>query len=898
VLSLLDEISAIERGATFYRTDLHVHTFGGSHDVVDRLMTPEAIVAEAVRLGLDIVAITDHNEICNVEPALAAAVDQGVLVIPGVELSTSRGHLLAYLPTLSALRKFYGRVDIVDAGNPESRCKSGVSEILDELNRLGGFGVLAHVDGGSGFEHENPGGSPHKADVICHPALLGLELTDPKCGISYSEGDSEAYRAQMGSDRISKLGLGSKQFLARLVFSDAHSLSKLGKNAARKERVSRIKMDTPSFSGLRIALDDADARVRIEDDIPRSVPQILGIRFEGGFLDGEAIHLSQNLNCIIGGRGTGKSTTFEALRCLTGPNKAPVVDSEIWPQELSLLWRDAAGNVHTLRRPFGEDIFNEDDPETGPVSFRVECYGQGETAKLSQRAQTDPLALLSYLDRFVDVQNSIDLETEVRDELLELQTRIEEAENKVKRIPDLQRQLTTVRQQLAALQQLNAAEVIAMQRNLAMERTLRGSIEEDWRAAREAITSSAGHDRLRQMLARRGDTPLVVGASEYTGIAAAAERLQAKLRDNESELTADVASFDEVISDKIRVWKQKDASALAKIEEKRKELEAKGVRLDMAFIQKLARDEADFNKRLEVLNAWKPHLTELRRTRKDALKRRWAERERTAGIRDAYARKATATLRNSLTDLHVTLKYARNAASPQAAALIQQAMGWRTNQVPRATLLTESMTLPSLLEAVEKKKIAAIAVLTTADGAKPFSRTDATDICERLGDPQIKAALERAEVHDLPRLTVTKNVAKDGAEPRYVTRDFARLSLGQQQSVLLALLLASEGSDPLIIDQPEDNLDGEFIYSSFVPVLRRAKERRQIVVVTHNPNIAVLGDAELIVVLKSQSDKGVITTRGSIDHAETRDAACVILEGAREAFTRRARIYGMQTRSS
>ena len=66
-------------------------------------------------------------------------------------------------------------------------------------------------------------------------------------------------------------------------------------------------------------------------------------------------------------------------------------------------------------------------------------------------------------------------------------------------------------------------------------------------------------------------------------------------------------------------------------------------------------------------------------------------------------------------------------------------------------------------------------------------------------------------------------------------------------------------------------------------MLRRAKERRQIVIVTRNANIAVLGDAEQIIVLKSQSDRGIITARGSIDDPETRDAACNILEGAREA---------------
>jgi ABC-type transport system involved in cytochrome bd biosynthesis fused ATPase/permease subunit len=94
----------------------------------------------------------------------------------------------------------------------------------------------------------------------------------------------------------------------------------------------------------------------------------------------------------------------------------------------------------------------------------------------------------------------------------------------------------------------------------------------------------------------------------------------------------------------------------------------------------------------------------------------------------------------------------------------------------------------------------------------------------------------------------------------------------------------------------KNNLDGEFIYTTLVPVLRRAKERRQVIIVTHNPNVAVLGDAEQIVVMKAFNDRGEIIARGSIDSPEIRDAACAILEGAREAFLRRAKIYGIQVR--
>jgi ABC-type histidine transport system ATPase subunit len=217
-------------------------------------------------------------------------------------------------------------------------------------------------------------------------------------------------------------------------------------------------------------------------------------------------------------------------------------------------------------------------------------------------------------------------------------------------------------------------------------------------------------------------------------------------------------------------------------------------------------------------------------------------------------------------------------------------MNWRTSQVQRAHILVKDLTLPKLLEAVAKKTPAPLQALRTPEGSVVFSKADADAILEALADPAHLFRLERAHVVDRPILTVTR-AASGGGKP--VVRDFSRLSLGQQQSVLLALMLSVETDRPLIIDQPEDNLDSEFIYRTLVPVLRRAKERRQVIVVTHNANIAVLGDAEQIVVLKSNADAGMVFSRGSIDHPETRDLACATLEGSEEAFRRRAKIYGV-----
>src|SRR5690606_8588256 len=101
-------------------------------------------------------------------------------------------------------------------------------------------------------------------------------------------------------------------------------------------------------------------------------------------------------------------------------------------------------------------------------------------------------------------------------------------------------------------------------------------------------------------------------------------------------------------------------------------------------------------------------------------------------------------------------------------------------------------------------------------------------------------AIQRCAFDDLPEIIVAKTVTDSDGKVSAIIRQFSQLSLGQQQSILLTILLFSKSRTPLIIDQPEDNLDSEFIYKTLVRSLRLIKERRQIIVVTHNANIAVL----------------------------------------------------------
>lgn len=121
-------------------------------------------------------------------------------------------------------------------------------------------------------------------------------------------------------------------------------------------------------------------------------------------------------------------------------------------------------------------------------------------------------------------------------------------------------------------------------------------------------------------------------------------------------------------------------------------------------------------------------------------------------------------------------------------------------------------------------------------------------------------------------------------------RSVSSVSPGQRATALLALVLSS-GSEPLIIDQPEDDLDNRHIYEEIVRVLGNVCQSRQVIVATHNANIPVLGDAELIVALDADADRGGLLAIGGLEDATVASHARRILEGGEEAFEARYRRY-------
>ena len=131
-------------------------------------------------------------------------------------------------------------------------------------------------------------------------------------------------------------------------------------------------------------------------------------------------------------------------------------------------------------------------------------------------------------------------------------------------------------------------------------------------------------------------------------------------------------------------------------------------------------------------------------------------------------------------------------------------------------------------------------------------------------------------------------------EPRYslLFQDtgIEQLSPGQRGALLLIFyLLVDKGRMPIILDQPEENLDNETVVSLLVPVLAEAKKKRQIIMVTHNPNLAVVCDAEQVIYSSFDRRNGSKITyiSGSIEHSPVNQQVVTVLEGTKPAFDNR-----------
>ena len=892
--SFSPEIQALlgtQPGARFLKADLQVHTpadpqFPGAEptDANARRALARAYLEAAVGRGIEVIGVTEHNDVSWIDDLRYAANGLGLHLLPGFEVETKEGiHVLCVFDPdtkVARLEEFLVQLGLTAEKRAQRRHHVAANRDLPDLvdfiqDACGGICIAAHIESDKGLlvaVRESA-----RVNAWKTPSLLAAQISKPPHEIT--SGNGRIIRCEepvYERDRN----------LAYVLTSDARSPETIGSTW------TWIKMDEVGVEGLRQAFLDPNSRISFED--PRERRQggrLLGVRWDGGFLGDVHFPLNPELNALIGGRGTGKSTVIETIRYAfdlghrtmevdraaevlrerafkSGSKISVVIETDAPARKRYVIERTAP------HAPVVRDELGQPRPELDPLQLLKPCvYGQKEIYGIAQ----EPPALLSLLDGFCadDLRAVADKERALLDAcsanarvLLDTQRRIDDAESKLAELPNLEEwrkrfreagfeELLRERRQLDREQRLfDEAEKVLSDR----ERHLR-SLDDNDRMAR-VLDLPAGEEELpnRDLLVS-GHEALDKADQQWRGAVAT---LATVVADARTEL------------DRLRVlWTERRDARASEFDAALRTLQERVPDVDPARY-------LDVERRIEQLIPLRESVEALRKAVADA-------------------REERARLLIDLADVRSERYRIRERA---ATNLNQRLAGTLVVDVAyRGDRDRFAERLAGLKTGARKDNLTRMAREPNFTPASFGAAVRARDVQAKLGLPAGQAtALETAideqtllelEVEDLLDSVELKLDVALGGTPEY--RSLDRLSPGQKSTAIL-LLVMQESKDPLLIDQPEDDLDNRFIYDDIVKRLREAKPARQFLIATHNANIPILGDAEQIVVLDAKEIsgppvRGYVRTRGSIDAVPVRDAAEEILEGGKEAFELRQRKY-------
>jgi ABC-type cobalamin/Fe3+-siderophores transport system ATPase subunit len=618
---------------------------------------------------------------------------------------------------------------------------------------------------------------------------------------------------------------------------------------------------------------------------------IESIEVTGGFLAGLSLQLPPGLTCIIGPRGSGKSTLAEAIRYgLLGAGGASKLRADLIQANLgaSLVTirtaPDQRGESYVIRRSYRQPatiVSSEGrtmttiDLERGTF-LPLDAYGTAEIESIAdesfgarRRALLDELigddlrqVLLTVSERRRDLESNADAIKATQRLIIDLTEQIEEigdARVRLATLPPIEPgQHPSGLVQSAQQQQTNDREA----RNLTKAATVTASFRQD---LHELIRKRRAE--LSQPLAIEGSANSVILQAGERTLAGALSTIERLLADLDTELVRAEESLQQIDV------KLQAAHVAHKAEYDR--LQQQDLAASQAVRERSLREQ-------EVA-----HLMGLESQRQEAR----GELTKLLALRD------------SLKGSYLLDWEKISQLRTRVAAQLQQQAGnkVRIRVLVNADILGYQQMLTEGLRGAHVRNhediLATLLRLRPEELAQIVRDNDLTEFEQQtsLGKERsakiVEAFRKNLDLFDLELVTIDDQVrielnVASTSDPHF--KDATELSRGQKCTALLPLLLARRDT-PLIIDQPEDNLDNHFIYETVVDAIGRLKPRRQMVFITHNANIPVLGDADLVVVMNSDGKRGFIEKTGGLD--DCREEIIDLLEGGHEAFELRRQRY-------
>lgn len=907
---------------------------GESYDLSNdagRRAFAQRYVSELVSKGVEVVVLADHNTGDWIDLMVEEGGRQGICVFPGCEITTGSGadgiHLVVIGEHGKSSRDFdvllggvlgfmepnYPRFHQRDHSKVPGSSGKTIGDILDDLPD--DYLVIApHALTENGIASGNTAQGDIRWRAIHHPRLVAVDPGD--CGGEADDSFNGKFRTR------NLVNFPRLREIAFVATSDAYSLDRLG------ARFSWIRMEVPSLEGLRQAFLDHEARIicswdaRLRDypdENPNNVRHswISSLTLEGRLGNSSnplSIDFHPALNVVIGGRGSGKSTVVAAIRQLySGTQTLPEnvrIEAESFSEaifgEASIEAQHKIQNSQeTQTASWSERNGKKTETSSGemvPTTFGVRVVNQKELFERVSRDRHDPLAasrsFLAFLDeglgllktqspkadtwwrRFLDAGELWTLKTS---ELLRL-------ERDVAELPAVRAKIKEIEAQVAALDSPEARTRRQGNDSRLREKAFLDEREGFLKAFIEDLRGTLTREPPQTALENPADglTPLLASLAEIEymlvrGVTDAISKAESGITEWRQE--ADTSEW----SGSVRDAEEDNHRYLEELG--RKGIDPSAYR---GLKEQLSSQQAT-ERTLAALEGKLPSAQDEQRTTWLVLERLLDERRETRQSLLQQVSDRSGRLRFKLMPFSDVIGWRES---------VRELLNLRSDAFVEDVPLLANWLWTNDAQRVERWAEWRLALATGDFGSifgkdKGITRTDWQKRLEKL-DSTIRLRLAFEVADD----TVEIAFLRDGGDPEKDGdwQDITRGSPGQRTAAMLGFVL-HHGDEPLVLDQPEDDLDTEWISELVVAELRASRWKRQLIVVTHNANIPVNGDAERVVVLENQG--GAIRVRtsladagrtalhcGAIEVPEVRTDIQNIMEGGIRAFIQRERKYG------
>ncbi|MBL4933044.1 TrlF family AAA-like ATPase [Clostridium paridis] len=917
------------KGNRWYKCDFHLHT-PASECFTDKSITPEQFIEKVIERGLDCISVTDHNSVEWIDKIRNEGNEKGITVFPGVEItcSDSKIHLLVLFDIdveVVRIQDFMRDAGIKreDFGKQTAHSIKSVIEVAKIASESGAIVIPAHVDSYSGLANTSYQiqkdflnlKTISAVQMVNKELIIGkkVDIKKEELYLKLSQADSELSMGVVG-DYVECSKLVKDREYGILTFSDnpeSEGSSKHGLWGIGKE-YSWIKMDeSPRLESLRQAMLFPSIRIKTcyEEDNSKvnKLPDlwIKSIYVKDIEVLGSKpleVEFNPQLTAVIGGRGSGKSTIVRLLTAIFAMDNIKELNdlyeeflsfykiktktegvlkstSEIKVEVVrnSILYKVIAKNFSGSNScDLKVEKYDSDSQIFVPIDesvedlFRVDIYNQKQIYKLAQNTNS----LRDKVDSMIDSIESHKKEANMCMSRYKIQySKIREIEMSLSskrklsaELNDISEKIDTYRQSgikdLLQEYEIFNKEYILLSRfakDLDEKINLIDNFKEEFSRNSEVIDLSAFNDNYNSelnMILEGSNKEFYRNVHALVEIKASLEKLKFNYMEGikGTNWYKDYIDLEKRYNDKINILKDMGVD-IERISVLLKNKEEKQNELDI-----LERKESQLKDEYGKLGNIKDEYIKLR--------------ELISNERAQFTRKLL-----EYTNIKIKIKKFRDYDNFifKFREILQKPSGFNDEIDEIAKKCFErdiKRGVTSLIEEIKSVKY---------DNMMLF-RGKFNKVINSLNDEQI-AELQLLLPEDDIQIEYKPNNSSG-------YKSLQNASAGQRTSAILTFILA-DGIVPLILDQPEDDLDNHLIYDLVVERVKECKEKRQIIVITHNANIPVNGDAELIIAMNSDSKNIEVFKQGTIEDNKLRDEICNVMEGGEKAFLMRANRYSL-----